>query len=497
MSALLFPGEIQHSNPNLPLIDSSFVKGGLRTVTNILDLTSIPIDQTKRYVTRVYVAGSTNKWYTLLNGTDSTVSDNWIVDPVAYTLPTATNDVKGGVSISSTGGLNVTTPGALSVNANNGLSIGDNNVQLGGPLTKATNISGGGFNLTFGINTNNQLTVSPTSLSTIAGVTDSRTLLTASQTVALSSGSNGYQVVNNKLLILNTSNSYNILGAQYTSQLNELSIFGDNTSVTLRIDNKASISGSISRVRFLSSGNSILNSIITPTGASLSSHECTMLGLGTTSGGGTTNGSSKNWAAGISYVAATSTNYANYIKVTIPSVGGTDYLFKCTQSGTSGSTPPSFTSGSGDVITDNTVQWTNKGAITSATADYNYQLGNLSFLKVGKFETDSTTYKFNAVLGSVYGIYIKSIKDQFDTTLNCAHIDKSYGLYLESSGATGANIDEKYGIYQADTTERNVFNGRMNLSNVPSYANDGAADADTNLKTGDLYTVSRVVKIKP
>lgn len=58
---------------------------------------------------------------------------------------------------------------------------------------------------------------------------------------------------------------------------------------------------------------------------------------------------------------------------------------------------------------------------------------------------------------------------------------------------------DRYAIYQEGETDKNQFNGIMILPNLPVYANDAAAVADTAFPSGGLYliTASTVLNVKP
>ena len=179
---LLYPDIIQHSNSNNALVDSDFIRGGIRTVLTAANLYTLPADQLKQFVTKVYVSNDTgtpanNGWWTLIGSnpasTNLTDGSGWSKDNSLYSLPTASTSILGGVKIDgtsiviNTGVISLNLP-SISANllpkvnsSTNGLissSISDNgtNVTVGSNITlviSSGNIStsgtitatGGGF----------------------------------------------------------------------------------------------------------------------------------------------------------------------------------------------------------------------------------------------------------------------------------------------------------------------------------------------------------------
>jgi hypothetical protein len=77
--AIKRPAIYEHNNPNLPIVDSDFVKGGSRTsVPNLTELYNLAnkTSQLKEYSTRVYVTGE-NKFYFLKDVSNVGNSNGW------------------------------------------------------------------------------------------------------------------------------------------------------------------------------------------------------------------------------------------------------------------------------------------------------------------------------------------------------------------------------------------------------------------------------------
>lgn len=133
--ALFQSDELRHSNPNLAVVDSDFVKGGFRTaVATVDDLYALSgktdepsaAGQLKEFSTIVYVTGET-KYYVLKDITNVDKIAGWEVF-----------ETGGGGSGTITGGTN-------------GLSADGSNIVLGGILSETTTtISGASNTLSLG-----------------------------------------------------------------------------------------------------------------------------------------------------------------------------------------------------------------------------------------------------------------------------------------------------------------------------------------------------------
>lgn len=115
--SLKFPDKIEHSNDNLYLIDSDFVKGGRRVVSNLTELYQLSAtksDLLKEFVTEVYVQ-SQNNHYILTNLSEADNSSGWTANPLftPYSLPVATNSTLGGIKLGS--GLSINESSVVSV----------------------------------------------------------------------------------------------------------------------------------------------------------------------------------------------------------------------------------------------------------------------------------------------------------------------------------------------------------------------------------------------
>jgi hypothetical protein len=80
--ALYFPDILVHGNPDLPILDSDFLKGGTRSpVQSLTDLYALlpKVEQLKERATRVYVSGE-NKYYVLVDITKVDSSEGWAED---------------------------------------------------------------------------------------------------------------------------------------------------------------------------------------------------------------------------------------------------------------------------------------------------------------------------------------------------------------------------------------------------------------------------------
>jgi hypothetical protein len=77
--AIKRPDIYEHNNPNLPIVDSDFVKGGIRSaVQNLSDLYTLSskAGQLKQYSTQIYVSGE-NKIYLLKDINNIGNSNGW------------------------------------------------------------------------------------------------------------------------------------------------------------------------------------------------------------------------------------------------------------------------------------------------------------------------------------------------------------------------------------------------------------------------------------
>ena len=86
--AIKRPDIYEHNNPLNAIVDSDFVRGGVRTsVANLNELYQIgsgindKIDQLKEYATKIYVSGE-NKFYILENLNNRTNISGWIPESV-------------------------------------------------------------------------------------------------------------------------------------------------------------------------------------------------------------------------------------------------------------------------------------------------------------------------------------------------------------------------------------------------------------------------------
>ena len=80
--ALYFPDILEHGNPDLPILDSDFLKGGTRspvqTLNDLYALTS-KIEQLKERATKVYVSGE-NKYYVLIDLANAGSAAGWAAE---------------------------------------------------------------------------------------------------------------------------------------------------------------------------------------------------------------------------------------------------------------------------------------------------------------------------------------------------------------------------------------------------------------------------------
>ena len=84
---------------------------------------------------------------------------------------------------------------------------------------------------------------------------------------------------------------------------------------------------------------------------------------------------------------------------------------------------------------------------------------------------------------------------------NYRYVSLAIADITQNNNANGKWIvpTKRFAIYQEGETDMNQFNGVMVLPNLPIYADDAAAVADTAFPSGGLYktTGSVVVKCKP
>ena len=72
------PDEFLHNNQNLAFVDSDMVRGGIRKVANLADLTALNVkaDQLKENVSLVYVESAT-RFYLLTDDTNINSLSGW------------------------------------------------------------------------------------------------------------------------------------------------------------------------------------------------------------------------------------------------------------------------------------------------------------------------------------------------------------------------------------------------------------------------------------
>ena len=524
--ALLYPDIIQHSNSTKALIDSTYVRGGLRTVANQTDLATLATnnpDQLTANVTRVNVTSdsdpSKDGWWTWDGST-------WTQDDALYELPSASTTARGGViigdginvvtaGVTSTvgtislkqattttlggitapvaGGLTLTS-GALSINTSNGLSLDATSgyIGLGGSLVKNTDIIGSSYytalqlttgRLAIGVGVSSfGASTYPGMVSIINSGNQFSSLFTA-QDVSLTSSSNAAIAQLNAINQSQTTSVIYNTKQIYSAQYNIL-----NYATGLGITNTTNVTSifatTLNSIKF-SNPTSIYN-----TGGSYLSGVTSILELSGTISSGTTPANTKSWAASTSYNSDSGTTYADF-------VSNSGNIYKCTTSGTSASSGgPSVGSGT-ETDGPDTLVWTYVGTATNAP-DYNYQLGDISLVTSGSLSaliaSGTTPYIFNGVINKLYGLRINSISDQLTAISSKGIINNLYSLYIGGGGADNPNVLNRWGIYQNDIKETNVFNGIMNLPNLPTYTDNTAA---SSLPVGTLYrTSSGVVMVR-
>lgn len=141
--AIKRPDIYEHNNPVYAFVDSTFVRGGGRVVTNVADLYTLPVDQLKERVTRVFVT-ATNTYYTLTNIVQVANSGGWTADSTGSgvtSISVGTNNVSG-ITLSaspspivSTGTISLS--GTLSVSGSN-FAAQSPAVVLAGPISGAS-----------------------------------------------------------------------------------------------------------------------------------------------------------------------------------------------------------------------------------------------------------------------------------------------------------------------------------------------------------------------
>jgi hypothetical protein len=480
MSQLSYPSELIHGDPLSALVDSNIVRGGLRTVGSTGALLTIPTDQVKRYVTRVYVTDPTNKWYTL-TGSNSTQSGSWTADDPSYSLPSATTDQKGGVTISSTGGLSVTSS-VLSINANNGLNISSNAVRLGGTLTQNTELTC----TTYDLNIRTSATVS-------IGNTDFDGSTHLSNLYIKASSGKPYALRSSKELSVTSGDSNNML-----SSYAELTISNSSPNSSFADTITYSSSFNILNLSSASSTTQVLNSanVTCSTNLIRIDKPSSIYNVNSSSIRGTTNGlllkgtsgGTKPWAANTPYLADdTTSRYADYVMV----VDSTSRIYKCKTNGTSSTTAPTHTSGD---VTDGSgpLVWTYVGL---AGPDYNYQLGNISLINTGVIgSTESNGLPvFNGVINNLHGLYVQNIPKGINSlsgTSSTGIANTTYGIYIDGDDVAYSKIGTRYGIYQNGERDVNVFRGPTRIDGV--FTLGGA----NNPVTTGTATPSKKIRIK-
>jgi len=489
MSQLSYPSELIHGDPLSALVDSNIVRGGLRTVGSTSALLTIPTDQVKQYVTRVYVAGTTNKWYTF-TGSNSTLSISWTADDPSYSLPSATTDQKGGVTISSTGGLSVTSS-VLSINANNGLNVSSNAVRLGGTLTQNTELTCTTYDLN--IRTSATVSIGNTEFGTSSSYLSNLYIkassgkpyaLRSSKELSVTSGDSNNMLSSYAELTINNSSSNSSFAdtITYSSSFNILNL--SSASSTTQVLNSANVTCSTNLIR-IDKPSSIYN-------VNSSSIKGTTNGLllkGTT----TNSGGTKLWAPNTPYLADdTTSRYADYVMV----VDSTSRIYKCKTSGTSSTTAPTHTSGD---VTDGSgpLVWTYVGL---AGPDYNYQLGNISLINTGVIgSTESNGLPvFNGVINNLHGLYVQNIPKGINSlsgTSSTGIANTTYGIYIDGDNVAYSKIGTRYGIYQNGEIDVNVFRGPTRIDGVftlggtnnPVTTSTATASKKIRIKVNDTY----------
>jgi len=162
--AIKRPDIYEHNNPNYAIVDSDFVRGGLRTP--VADLTALyalspKLDQLKEHSTIVYVTGET-KYYILVDIANIGNENGW-------------NEFQTGGAGTITGGTN-------------GLSTSGANIILGGNLLSGTTINANNNNLS--ITNINDFQISTSGNTNLIGIDNSGILLTYSG-VSVSLETNG------------------------------------------------------------------------------------------------------------------------------------------------------------------------------------------------------------------------------------------------------------------------------------------------------------------
>jgi hypothetical protein len=122
--ALYFPDILEHGNPDLPILDSDFLKGGTRspvqTLNDLYALTS-KVEQLKERATRVYVSGE-NKYYVLIDSANAGSAAGWAAE----------DSSGGGSTIENV----VYTTGDQSIS---GIKTFVDGINVGNPSTPSTN----------------------------------------------------------------------------------------------------------------------------------------------------------------------------------------------------------------------------------------------------------------------------------------------------------------------------------------------------------------------